>query len=373
MSGLMAYSEALTYIIPPIVCLRVGIDLHPLVITMEGSVRARYSKALESYTPSWPTYEAVEDYLRVFWICKELSGVNDDGNIRATILLVDAVRHRTKPTAALVTDHNSSETVAGDHRKQLGEILEALHDWADPTIVTQVCRVFKDAKMEGWDNACFREFLDGEEVYEPPISSRYKGDIRKNIAASIEKGCHDRQLDIFDRQALHGAVLLGDRDLVVECLQAGFPSTDEDIFGWTLFHYAAWLGMGSIFAVLLKNSWNDRIIELRTLDGLSVLDCAAKRNHPSFLKEFLKAARSRVPDLADVTVDEYPYRTQWRTPLHSACFPYRDRAVKLLLKTGANPYIHDSEGRTAVELAAMSGSEAEKEVMALSRHPNPEC
>ena len=119
---------------------------------------------------------------------------------------------------------------------------------------------------------------------------------------------------------------------------------EQDKFGWTPLHYAAWLGSTELVSQYLKH---DRFVAyILDNDGESALHIAAFMGHINTIEEIIKYC-SDVCDLTD---------NKGRTALHAAVIGGEEKVVKYILETpGLKCLINeqDEDGNTPLHMSVL--------------------
>ncbi|CAB0030041.1 unnamed protein product [Trichogramma brassicae] len=138
--------------------------------------------------------------------------------------------------------------------------------------------------------------------------------------------------------------------------QVGSSNTDEehpssqldavDKSGCTALHRAVSLNHDKVAELLLRKGANPNLADE---DGQTPLHLICKRSHDDdFAKKFFE-----ITDGNNQPVDIDAVENSGLTPLHWAMYNKHKNLAKLLLKRGANPYLVDEDGQTALHILCM--------------------
>lgn len=174
------------------------------------------------------------------------------------------------------------------------------------------------------------------------------------VQAAIDAGLPDYQFvdDINARTALHISTLAGQLELARACITHGVDSRRCDVYGREALAYAAMLGLTDLCEYLLSlpesQEHSDDIINRVDMDGFSVLVHAIVRGHTHIVRALL--------DFAQRTGAELRGKTEFSdlSPLAIAAQRGHVEITRLLLERGAKSEVN-AEGLLPQTLAARAG------------------
>ncbi|KAJ8108074.1 hypothetical protein ONZ43_g6538 [Nemania bipapillata] len=166
----------------------------------------------------------------------------------------------------------------------------------------------------------------------------------ETVQALLDAGANVNAPDRGGKTALHFIASQGHTDLVRLLLLHGADVNYEDVDGDSPLHDAASTGRHETVRALIEGGANVNTADLR---GWSALHAAVVIGHEPTACVLLENG-------AQISAD----KDGW-TPLHVAVLKGNESIVRLLLKWGADIAAKDSEGRTALDWAALTGRELE--------------
>lgn len=150
--------------------------------------------------------------------------------------------------------------------------------------------------------------------------------------------------------ALHLAATNGHAAATRVLLESGFPEDKADSSGRTALHLAAKSGHSAVTEVLLENGANPSLEALATVpsgdrSGGMPFHLAAQGGHVKVLELFMQ----HVPSV------DFPRTISEKTALHSAVAGGQEKAIRWLIKNGADVNAMDLVGDTPLNCAANLG------------------
>ena len=177
---------------------------------------------------------------------------------------------------------------------------------------------------------------------------------------------------ISNATPLHKAVKTINEDAVHTLVESGSDINAQDIHLKTPLHYAASIGRYSLLKYLVEHGAH---VHIKDKNHKTALVYAIEKNHIKVIIYLSKKANEQdLPEDDDFLFESarkgdmdyiaYAVSTQnidkrninGKTALHIAAEAGQFEAVAFLLRLGANKYILDHDGRTALNYAKLSGN-----------------
>ena len=155
-------------------------------------------------------------------------------------------------------------------------------------------------------------------------------------------------LEWFSQRKLWAHCQEGDVDeivLALDTLPTSLEERDEDFYGGTALHHAAWHGRADAVQCILDRGCP---VSVRDDYNWTALHHACQNGHKEAAKTLLRAGASANEPGGLAQMARYPQELR---PLHWAAFMGHGDVVRLLLEHGADVHAKDGDGRSALFLA----------------------